>query len=249
MPSFDSAGVEIAYDDMGKGRPIVLVHGFAASFEMNWRAPGWVDALVADGRRVLGLDCRGHGRSAKPHDPAAYGGSQMVDDVVRLMDHVGLERADLMGYSMGGGIATQLLVHHSDRFHAVILGGIGGGSARRDRGSIANAMQARDASTAEDDTARAFRAFAEAGGNDLEALAAMMRSMRAPAETQALASVKLPVLIVVGADDALVADPEALGKSIPGARTVVIPERDHLTVVGDPRYKQAVLAFLAEHPD
>ncbi len=249
MPSFDSAGVEIAYEDVGKGRPIVLVHGFAASFEMNWRAPGWVDALVSDGRRVVGLDCRGHGRSGKPHDEAAYGGSQMSDDVMRLMDHVGLERADLMGYSMGGGIATQLLIRHSERFRAVILGGIGGGAARRDRGSIASAMQASDASAAQNDTARAFRSFAEAGGNDLEALAAMMRSQRAPAEMQSLASVKLPVLIVVGAEDALVADPEALGKSIPGSRTVVVPERDHLTVVGDPRYKEAVLGFLASQPD
>ena len=99
MPSFDSDGVRIAYEDLGQGRPIVLVHGFAASFELHWRAPGWVDALVADGRRVVGLDCRGHGRSEKPQDPSAYAGERMAGDVIGLMDRLGLERADLAEHS------------------------------------------------------------------------------------------------------------------------------------------------------
>ena len=159
MPSFDSAGTEIFYEDVGKGSPIVLVHGFAASFEMNWKAPGWVDALKGAARRVVGIDCRGHGRSAKPHDPEAYGGSQMPADVLRLMDHLGIERADLMGYSMGGMISTTLLARHADRFQAVVLGGIGGGQSRgvRDRGAIARALEAQDASAAANETARAFR--------------------------------------------------------------------------------------------
>ncbi len=251
LSSFDSDGVRIAFEDVGQGRPIVLVHGFAASFELNWRAPGWVDALVDDGRRVVGLDCRGHGKSEKPHDASAYGGDRMAGDVIGLMDHLGLERADLMGYSMGGGISMSLLVRHPGRFNTVVLGGIGGGAPRggRDRGSIAEAMEADDASAGENETARAFRAFAEAGGNDLQALGAMMRSGRGRGgvESADLSSVELPVLIVAGADDVLVGDPGVLGSRIPGSKVVVVPDRDHLTVVGDPRYKEAVLSFLAEH--
>lgn len=248
MQRFDSDGVEIAYEDLGSGPPIVLVHGFAASFESNWRASGWADLLTGDGRRVIGLDCRGHGQSDKPHDAAAYGADSMPGDVIRLMDHLGVERADLMGYSMGGGISSSLLLEIPERLGAVVLGGIGGGRVARDRGSIAEAMQAGDAAEASNDTARAFRAFAEAAGNDLEALAAMMRAPRnLERDPKALAAVKRPVLIVVGADDALVADPQDLGRQIPGSKTLVVPDRDHLTVVPDRRYKDAVLAFLADH--
>ena len=75
MSSFNAGGVRIAYEDQGDGAPLILVHGFAASFETNWVAPGWGDRCVAEGRRVVGLDCRGHGASEKPHDPSAYAAS------------------------------------------------------------------------------------------------------------------------------------------------------------------------------
>ncbi|MGE5597160.1 MAG: alpha/beta fold hydrolase, partial [Hyphomicrobiales bacterium] len=115
MPTIESGGLTINYIDEGQGQPIVLVHGFASSLQGNWRATGVVDALVNDGRRVVALDCRGHGRSDKPHDPEAYGGTKMADDVVNLADHLGIEKPDLMGYSMGGGIAASLLARFPQR--------------------------------------------------------------------------------------------------------------------------------------
>ena len=152
MPTFDSAGFEIAYDDIGEGPPIVLVHGFAANFELNWRRTGWVDALVESGRRVVGLDCRGHGHSAKPHDPAAYAGRQLPCDVLRLMDQLEIESAELMGYSMGGMIATDLLAHDATRFNAVIIGGIGGTRLQgfRRAPAVAAALSADKADAADD---------------------------------------------------------------------------------------------------
>src|ERR1700733_3977481 len=94
-------GVRIAWEEAGEGAPIVLVHGFASDRGQNWRAPGWYQTLTGAGRRVIALDCRGHGESAKPHDPSAYGDA-MVDDVAAVMAAAGVESADVMGYSMGG---------------------------------------------------------------------------------------------------------------------------------------------------
>lgn len=249
MPSFDSDGLKIAYQVEGEGPPIVLVHGFAASVAMNWRTTGWMKALTAAGRRVVALDCRGHGESDKPHDPGAYGGERMPADVIRLMDHLALERADLMGYSMGGMISSYLLVHHPARLSSVVLAGIGGGAIHRgsfDPEKVAEALSASDGESVEDEAGRAFRAFAELGGNDLLALAAIMRSRRALVTTQELARVEKPVLVVVGERDDLVGDPRPLADAIPGSRLVTIPGRDHLTAVPDRRYKDAVLGFLSE---
>src|SRR6202165_4293485 len=99
--SFRAGSVEIAYLDEGDGDPIVLVHGFASNKQVNWVHPGWVATLKGAGRRVIALDNRGHGASTKLYDPAAYHSAVMADDVRALLDHLGLPRADVMGYSMG----------------------------------------------------------------------------------------------------------------------------------------------------
>ena len=125
MPKVDSQGVQIDYESVGDGPPIVLVHGFASSREGNWRRAGWLDRLTGSGRRVVALDCRGHGRSDKPHEPSAYDGQAMSEDVVAVMDAAGVEQADLMGYSMGGAIALDLVVRYPERFRSVIIGGAG----------------------------------------------------------------------------------------------------------------------------
>jgi pimeloyl-ACP methyl ester carboxylesterase len=250
MPAFDSNGVSINYVVEGAGPPIVLVHGFAANLEGNWRAPGIFDALVKSGRRVIALDCRGHGRSGKPHDPEAYADNAMPNDVIALMDHLGIAQADLMGYSMGGFISATLLVTHPERFRAVILSGVGdalvqGGMPRERSESIARAMESGDRGKSEPEVARNFRIFAERLGNDLAALAAMQRTPRRhnydPAK---LRQVKQPVLVLIGEGDTLVGPADKLAAAIPGAKYVKVPG-DHLTALG-PAFAPAVLRFLAE---
>ena len=112
MPVFHHGAVEIAYLDEGQGEPIVLVHGFASTKEVNWVHPGWVATLTGAGRRVIALDNRGHGASTKLYDPAAYHSAKMAEDVRALLDHLGIERADVMGYSMGARIAAFLALAH-----------------------------------------------------------------------------------------------------------------------------------------
>lgn len=125
MPSFHNGAVEIAFIDEGEGDPIVLVHGFASTKNVNWVYPAWVSELRKDGRRVIALDNRGHGDSAKLYDPASYAIAEMASDVTALMDHLGLASADVMGYSLGGRIAAHIALARPERLRSAIFGGIG----------------------------------------------------------------------------------------------------------------------------
>ena len=125
MPSFHNGDVEIAYLDEGEGDPILLVHGFASTKNVNWVYPTWVSELRKNGRRVIALDNRGHGDSAKLYDPAAYEIGTMAGDVTALMDHLNIERADIMGYSLGSRMTALLALHHPERLRSAIFGGLG----------------------------------------------------------------------------------------------------------------------------
>ena len=125
MPSFHNGAVEIAYLDEGEGDPIVLVHGFASSKNVNWVYPTWVSELKKDGRRVIALDNRGHGDSEKLYDSADYEIAIMASDVIALLDHLGIERADIMGYSLGSRMTAILAREQPQRLRSAILGGIG----------------------------------------------------------------------------------------------------------------------------
>ena len=247
VPStLDSNGLPIHYEVYGGGEPLVLVHGFASSIKGNWTNTGWIEALTPI-RQVVALDCRGHGLSGKPHEADAYRGDNMVDDVILLMDHLRIGKADLFGYSMGAAISLRALLVHPDRFRSVVLGGIGDilARSRGGRPNVVSALLARNRSAITDLVARGFRIFAEASGNDLQALAACMQAAREPPENNRLAAVTSPVLVVNGERDYLVGSADKLVGAIPGARLLKISGRDHLTVVPDRRFKDAVLSFLA----
>jgi len=251
MAYFDSNGVQIYFEEHGKGDPVVLVHGFASRADHNWGAD-WFNALAAR-YRVVALDCRGHGKSGKPHDSAAYGGETMGDDVIRLMDHLGIKRTLIMGYSMGARIVTGLLMSHPERLRAAVVGGIGATSATApsfDRKPIVDALLAENISRVKEQRAREFRQFAEATGNDLKALAACMGSNREDftAERIAAQKIRVPVMIVIGTKDLLVGNPKLLHQSIPDSKLVMLEGRDHLSAPGDKHYKEAVLEFFKSAP-
>ena len=249
MSTFSSDGVEIYYEVSGQGEPIVLVHGFASDLTRNWKDVGWMGWLNEAGYRVIALDCRGHGKSAKLYNTEDYTGLTMPGDVINLMDHLGLETAFLMGYSMGGMIAARLVQHHEERFKKAILAGVGGSmlnAGRGDGSAIANALLAESADDIKDLAAKGFRTFAEASGADLKALATYMQAGRPSFEVSDFADLNLPVLVVAGEKDELVGNPAELAACFEGGRAVVVPRRDHLNTVGDKVYRQAVIEFLAE---
>src|SRR5215510_2986549 len=125
MQTFSSDGVRVAFIDEGAGEPVLLIHGFASSIAANWRDTGWIAALTGAGRRVIALDNRGHGESEKLYDPSRYGAPSMAEDALRLLDHLGIARADVMGYSMGARIATFLMLAHPGRVRSAVLAGVG----------------------------------------------------------------------------------------------------------------------------
>jgi pimeloyl-ACP methyl ester carboxylesterase len=211
VPFFDSNGVSIHYEVFGEGEPIILIHGFASNLQENWVATGWVDTLMPL-RQVIALDCRGHGKSDRPREPEAYSSDSMSGDVIAVLDHLGIARADLFGYSMGGGIVLRLLAGYPDRFASAIAGGVG-----------------------------------ERNNHELQALDGLRGGRaRSPSAGPGLPSLTPPVLIVNGADDRAVGSPDGIVASIPTARVMQIPGCDHLSVVADQRFKDAVVAFLRD---
>jgi pimeloyl-ACP methyl ester carboxylesterase len=237
MPTFNSDGVDIAYSDEGTGDPILLLHGFASRAKTNWGDPGWVSYLMKEGYRVIAYDARGHGDYAQPHMP---------EDARRLLDHLDIAQAHVMGYSMGARMTAFLTLRHPERVRSAIFGGLGINMVRGLGGTqeIASGLEAATSAEVADPVARTFRAFAEATGGDLRALAACMRSARAVLTADMIGQIRCPVLVVVGTTDTIGGSAQALADLIPGAQAVAIERRDHMRTVGDRAYKEAVLAFL-----
>ncbi|WP_407050582.1 alpha/beta fold hydrolase [Methyloraptor flagellatus] len=253
MPDFSSDGYRIAYLDEGprEGEPIVLVHGFGSNADVNWVYTGWVDLLVKDGRRVVAIDNRGHGRSEGRYDPALYNSKTfMAEDVRRLMDHLGIARADIMGYSMGAWISAHFAIAHPIRARSVIFGGLAmamvNGLAGQE--TIAKGLEADSDDAVTSPKARAYRQFGKQTKSDLKALAACMRGSRQPVAEADIGRLDMPVLIAVGTKDDVAGSPEELAALIPHAEILPIPDRDHMVAVGDKVYKQGVLAFLGRRP-
>jgi pimeloyl-ACP methyl ester carboxylesterase len=243
---FDSDGVRLHYEINGPeaGTPVLLVHGFASDYRLNWVGTRWQETLTGAGYRVVGLDCRGHGASDKPHDPAAYALETMATDVRRLLDHVGIKVADYIGYSMGARIGVQAMLDLPERLRRVVVGGIGWGGAYHAAAEIARAMRGEPTDSA---VAKTFYDFAAARpSNDLEALAACILGPQPEPDAARLHSITIPVLVVVGDKDDIVDEVDKLVESIPTARLVTVAGRNHMSAVPAREFKQAALDFLAE---
>lgn len=246
VPEFDSDGFRLRYVLAGSddGRPIVLVHGFCSDYELNWVGTRWQEGLTAAGWLVLGLDCRGHGRSEKPHDPAAYRISTMAGDVVRLLDHLDLADADFLGYSMGARIGLQLAVEHGGRVGRMVLGGIGQAAGNSQAELIARRF--RGDTSVQDPAAETFYQFAAARQvNDLEALACCILGMRSKLEDADLASIRVPVALMAGDEDPIAQGAPDLARRIPECRYIAIEGRNHMSAVPARQFKTAALGFLA----
>ena len=252
MQFFQSGSVRLAFIDTppesGELGVVVLVHGFASNHAVNWVNTQWVKVLNRAGYRVIALDNRGHGQSEKLYDPDAYHAQIMAQDVVHLLDYLGLPKADIMGYSMGARITAHVALYHPNRVRSALLGGLG---IHLVEGvglplGIADAMEVPSADGLTDPMQRMFRVFAEQTGSDLKALAACIRGSRQVLSAQEAGQIRVPVLISVGTNDPVAGDPHPLGALIPGAQVFDIEGRDHNLAVGDRSHKEAVLAFLSQ---
>jgi pimeloyl-ACP methyl ester carboxylesterase len=262
---FDSKGVKIRYVDAGRGEPVVLIHGFSSTLDANWGATKVIDALAKD-FRVVALDCRGHGKSDKPH--AAGYGIEMIEDVARLMDHLGIAKAHIVGYSMGGAITGKFITSHPDRVISAVFGGSSprlGWTAQSEKDSeelassleqgkgmrplILRLLPPNEPRPTDEEIDQ--RSRASLGRNDAIALAFVQRGNRDQTVTLAqVRGLKMPVLAVVGGADPLKAGVDAFKKLLPSLNVVVIDGATHSGARGAParpEFREAVHDFLTAH--
>ena len=258
----DAAGVRLRYFEQGSGPPVVLLHCFAGDCESQFIATGFFAALARE-HRVLGMDLRGHGGSDKPHDPSAYG-AELTRDVVRLLDHAAIDRAHVVGYSMGAHVVAHLLTQAPQRVVSAVLGGACG---RREWTDADDARVAEEAAELERGSMRAqilrlwppgapppteealaARAARYLAGKDPLALAALRRANRAQVVTDAqMAGVRVPALGIVGSRDPYAAQFRALAAIMPALCVVTIEGATHGDAATRPEFVDAVRAFVAAH--
>ena len=245
-----SDGFTIAYDDQAPAdyeRAILLVHGFTSNRNEGWKRTGWYAALERRRFRVIALDQRGHGQSGKAYEPDAYLRENLARDVVELMDHLGVNRVDLFGYSMGARVAAAAAVAAPHRFSNLILGGVGDKmlserpSARSE--VMAQAMLADDPETITEPFLKSFRQFADEQGEDRRALAAFVQAQNPPLDTEGFATLPMPMLAVAGQRETN-GDPEVLAQAFGDGRGVVIPGCDHFSAIPHALTKAAVFDFI-----
>lgn len=249
MPSFQTDGLNLAYETFGEGQPVLCIHGFASSGKVNWIDTGWVEALTAAGYRAIVIDNRGHGNSDKPHDPEAYYPTLMARDAVALLEHLGIARAAVLGYSMGARIAAFMAFEHEARVACVIFGGMGLNliNGLSDGNDIIAGLRAPSLAELSHPTARQFRIFADHTKSDREALAACMETSRQPMARADVRRIGVPVFVAVGEADDMAGSPQPLAELIPGAEAFVIPKRDHMRATGDKAFKTAAIDFLGRN--
>ena len=245
--SFD--GTELFYEDEGDGFPVILLHGFAADTNLNYVRSGILDRLLDEGYRVIALDARGHGLSAKPHNPGAYADDAAGKDVQALLDETAIDACAVVGYSMGAGTLLRLAGHEPRIVVCVVLG-VGettlGTDARADRrASMLDAFRTDDPESLPE-YAKAFRTMADAIHADREALAAVLAADE-PSSVAGVADIAQPVLVIAGVDDVHAGAPEPLAERIPNATSARVPG-DHFTSPSQPALHDAVVEFLATAP-
>lgn len=218
--------------------PVVLVHGFASSFQHGWADDGWPDILADEGREVVGADLPGHGSSAKPTDPAAY--DNLEESVLETFSD--RPQVDAIGFSMGSRILLVLATRHPGRFGRLVLMGIGDGVFHDDRqGALADVIER---GAAPDDIGmRVFDRLADDPRNDRAALAAFLRRRAPTLDEAALARVSCPVLVVLGEKD-FAGPADRLVGALPEAKLLTLPGLDHFATPKDYRSIEAAIGFL-----
>lgn len=252
----DSDGTRIRYVDVGRGDPVLLFHAMSESVD-TWRRNGLIDRLATD-FRVIAFDMRGHGKSDKPHEAEAYG-LAMVEDAARLLDHLQVPSAHIVGYSLGGYFAGRFAATYPTRVRTVTFGGSSVMSARlwaerfENRvGPIADGLERGDprpllARQAEGEELEQ-RVQELLSRNDLIALAAVVRSFKAVELTNAeITGLKMPLLVIVGSNDLPESRVTAFDGLQPGLKTVIIEGATHTDTVPRAEFTDSLRTFMLEH--
>lgn len=254
MQFFSHDGFDLAFLDRqpgtNSGDPVLMIHGFASSHYVNWVSPGWFKTLNDAGYRAIAFDHRGHGASTKSYEGADYTPEKMASDAAALLDHLGIERAHVMGYSMGARVSAFLALSDPDKVATLVLGGLGIGMVDGvgDWDPIAEALMVPDAATITHKRGKMFRSFADQTRSDRQALAACIVTSRTLLSEDEVSRIAQPTLVAVGTTDDIAGSPDELAALMPNAVAFHIEGRDHMLSVGDRTFKKRLLDFYAEHP-
>jgi pimeloyl-ACP methyl ester carboxylesterase len=250
MPSVDVDGCQVRFETWGDGQPVVLLHGFTSSIEQTWVERGWVELLTGAGRRVIGVDLRGHGQSSKLYRSEAYETCLLASDVVRVLGELRIARSNVFGFSMGAGVALQLAMDSPERIERLVLCGIGDSAIRglhdpREIDDMAEALAAADPARVNSALGQKIRAAAERSDNDLRALAAVVRRGGWPGDLVDSHPVDVPALLGVSVRDDYMRNTRRLLELLPQAEVFTVPEAAHTTILSDGGFRRAALRFLA----
>ncbi len=240
--SFD--GVELAWTEMGEGRPVVLIHGYFSTAEVNWIKYGHAAKLAARGFRVILPDLRGHGLSGKPHDAAAYPPDVLMRDGFALVEHLGLTDYDLGGYSLGGRTTLRMLVNGARPRRAVLCGmGLQGLTDTRGRGNYFRRVLTNLGSFERGTSEWMTEAFLKTTKGDPEALLLILETFVDTPEAE-IAAIGVPTLVVTGAEDFDNGSAQEVADLLPDGRFAEIPG-NHMSAVMRPELGEAIAEFLA----
>jgi pimeloyl-ACP methyl ester carboxylesterase len=252
MPVAHNDTVGIHYEVHGAGRPVVLLHGGTVNFQTNYAALGWIKQLNDRGLQVIGLDFRGHGKSDKPHGAESYGTQHLANDVLCVLDHLGIAQASLIAYSIGTVVALHLMHEQPARFTRAALVATGDGLIGIPPHTFDRIMPAialvLDRTTYPKDLPRhlaAYWNFIEATSGDRAALRALAMGSYPHLPEAAAASIAMPALIVSGEHDLVLGQGQRLANALVDGRYRQVPGADHFSLAADPTVSAAVADFLA----
>jgi pimeloyl-ACP methyl ester carboxylesterase len=251
LPFFHHAGIRLHYEVQGDGRPVVFLHGGTVNFDSNYAAFGWREEFVGRGSRVVGLDFRGHGRSDKPHDAGAYGTAKVAGDVTALLDHLGLDRVDLVAYSIGTAMALELLQTVPLRINRVALLATGDGLIGLPPHEFGRILPALAAVVARPEYpedlprhAAMYWNFVESTGGDRVALKAFAEAGYPPLSVADAQRITHPVLVVSGEKDLVLGRGPRLARALGNASYLEVAGADHFSLAADGSVKEAVARFI-----
>jgi pimeloyl-ACP methyl ester carboxylesterase len=238
-------GAQLAYREMGEGRPVVLIHGFFSTAMVNWVRYGHAATIAGLGYRVVMPDLRGHGNSAKPHDASAYPRDVLADDGFALIEHLGLTDYDLGGYSLGGRTTVRMLARGARPGRAIVAGaGWDGIVNTAGRGAHFRHILTNLGTFERGSAEWMAEAFLKTVGGDPVALLQVLDTF-VDTSRESLGRIETPTLVLMGSDDHDTGSGEDLAAALPHGQYAVMPGT-HMSAVTKPDLGTAIAGFLGD---
>lgn len=251
MPYLVSDGLRLHYEVHGSGEPVVLLHGGTVSFEHNYAINGWTERLNSAGLQVIGLDFRGHGKSDKPHEAHYYGTANLASDVLALTQHLNIDRAALIGYSLGTAVALHLLQTSPRRFTRAALVATGDGligfppyTFDRVIPPLALVLARTEYPTDLPPHLAAYWNFVTITGGDAKALIALSKARYPPLSAEQASAIDTPVLVVSGENDPVLGLGPRLAAALGQGNYLEVAGADHFSLAVDAGVQAAVASFI-----